>query len=50
MSEVHLHIGLAEFLVFALYYLILKAAIQFANVEARRNGMTIAAGITGLFA
>jgi hypothetical protein len=46
----HLHIGLAEFLVFALYYLILKAALQFANVEARRNGLTVLAGLTGLFA
>lgn len=46
----HLHIGLAEFLVFALYYLILKAAIQFANIEARRNGLEVVAGITGLFA
>lgn len=46
----HLHIGLAEFIVFALYYLILKAALQLANVEARRNGWTVPAGISGLFA
>jgi len=46
----HLHIGLAEFVVFVLYYLILKAALQLANIEARRNGSTILAGITGLFA
>lgn len=46
----HLHIGLAEFLVFVLYYLILKAALQVGNVEARRNGWTIPAGISGLFA
>jgi len=46
----HLHIGFAEFIVFALYYLILKAALQFANIEARRNGLTVVAGITGLFA
>lgn len=46
----HLHIGLAEFIVFALYYLILKAVMQFANIEARRNGWTIPAGLSGLFA
>lgn len=46
----HLHIGLAEFLVFALYYLILKGLIQFLNIEARRNGLTVLAGVSGLFA
>lgn len=46
----HLHIGLAEFLVFALYYLVLKALIQFINIEARRNGLTTVAGVSGLFA
>ena len=46
----HLHIGLAEFLVFVLYYVILKALIQFINVETRRNGYHIPAGLSGLFA
>lgn len=46
----HLHIGLAEFVVFLLYYLLAKGLIQFANIEARRNGLTVIAGITGLFA
>lgn len=46
----HLHIGLAEFAVFALYYLILKAALQFLNIEARRTGSKVLAGIAGLFA
>lgn len=46
----HLHIGLAEFLVFALYYLVLKALIQFVNIEARRNNLTVLAGVSGLFA
>ena len=46
----HLHIGFAELFVFFLYYLIVKAAMQFANIEARRNGLTVVAGITGLFA
>jgi hypothetical protein len=46
----HLHIGLAEFAVFALYYLVLKAFVQFLNIEARRSGSEILSGITGLFA
>lgn len=45
-----LHIGLAEFLVFALYYVLLKALLQFINLEARRNGWTVPAGVSGLFA
>lgn len=44
----HLHIGLAEFLVFALYYVILKAAIQVLNVETRRNGMHVPAAVSGI--
>jgi len=46
----HVHIGLAEFVVFALYYLILKALLQFINIEARRSGSTVLAGVSGLFA
>ena len=46
----HLHIGFAEFLVFALYFLILKALIQLVNIEARRTGNTLLAGVSGLFA
>jgi hypothetical protein len=46
----HLHIGLAEFAVFALYYIILKAVIQLINIETRRNGWTIPAAVSGLFA
>jgi hypothetical protein len=46
----HLHIGLAEFLVFALYYIVLKAFIHVANVETRRNGMHVPAAVTGLLA
>jgi hypothetical protein len=46
----HLHIGLVEFLIFVLYYLILKAAIQFINIEARRSGSSVLAGVSGLFA
>lgn len=46
----HLHVGFAEFLVFALYYVILKAAVQLLNVETRRAGMHIPAGVSGLLA
>jgi hypothetical protein len=46
----HVHIGAVEFMVFALYYLILKAVLQFLNIEARRSGSTTLAGVTGLFA
>jgi hypothetical protein len=46
----HLHIGLLEFIVFALYYLILKAVIQLLNIEARRSGSKTLAGVSGLFA
>jgi hypothetical protein len=43
-------IGFFEFLVFALYYVILKAAIQLLNLETRRNGLTLPAAVSGLFA
>ena len=46
----HLHIGLMEFLVFALYYVVLKALLQLINVEARRSGSKTLAGVSGLFA
>jgi hypothetical protein len=45
-----MHIGLMEFLVFALYYIILKALIQLINIETRRNGLTVPAGVSGLLA
>jgi len=46
----HLRIGFADFLVFGLYYILLKAAIQFINLETRRNGWTVPAGVSGLLA
>ena len=46
----HLHIGLMEFIVFALYYLLLKAVLQLINIEARRSGSKTLAGVSGLFA
>lgn len=45
-----LHIGFAEFLVFALYYVLLKALIQFINIETRRQGWHVPAGVSGLLA
>lgn len=46
----HLHIGLVELLIFAMYYIIVKAFFQVVNIEARRNGMTTLAGVSGLLA
>ena len=46
----HLHIGFLEFLVFVFYYLIMKAAFQVINVETRRAGWHVPAGVSGLFA
>lgn len=45
----HFHIGFMEFLVFALYYLILKAVLQILNIETRRNGWKVPAAVTGLY-
>jgi hypothetical protein len=44
-----MHIGFIGFLVFCAYYIILKAALQLINVEARRSGSTVLAGVSGLF-
>lgn len=44
----HFHIGAAEFLVFALYYIILKAVLMLVNIETRRNGMHVPAAVSGL--
>jgi hypothetical protein len=45
-----MHIGLVEFLVFALYYVILKALVQFINIETRRLGLHVPAAVSGLLA
>ncbi len=45
----HFHIGVAEFLVFALYFLILKAILAIINIETRRNGKHVPAAVSGLF-
>lgn len=46
----HFHVGFAEFLVFAAYYVILKMFLLLINIEARRNGNKTVSGIAGLFA
>ncbi len=46
----NLHIGLVEFVVFAMYYFILKMILQLINIETRRNGYSIPAGVSGLLA
>jgi len=39
-----------EFLKFVLFYVLLKAIVQFINIESRRAGWKIPAGVSGLFA
>jgi hypothetical protein len=48
--RMHVHIGFVEFLIFAMYYVILKALLQLLNIEARRSGSKTLAGVSGLFA
>jgi hypothetical protein len=50
VTGVHWDIGLAGFIAFAAYYIILKALIQFINVETRRSGKQIPAALSGLLA
>lgn len=45
----HFHIGFMEFLVFALYYFILKAFLCILNLEFRRNKLHVPAAVSGLF-
>jgi hypothetical protein len=44
------HSVVVEFLTFVLFYVILKALIQLINVEARRSGLTVLAGLSGILA
>jgi len=39
-----------QFLVFCAFYVILKALLQLINIEARRTGSSVLAGVSGLFA
>lgn len=43
-----MHIGLMEFFVWLLYYVIAKALLQVINVETRRNGMHVPAAVSGI--
>lgn len=45
-----MHIGLLEFFVFALYYVILKALVQLINIETRRYALHVPAAVSGLLA
>jgi Na+-translocating ferredoxin:NAD+ oxidoreductase RnfA subunit len=47
---VFFHSVFLEFLKFAAFYVILKAVIQFINLEARRTGISLLASVSGLFA
>ena len=44
----HLHIGFLEFLIFCLYYVLLKAVLCVLNLEFRRNGLHVPAAVSGL--
>jgi hypothetical protein len=44
------HSVVIEFITFVCFYIILKALLQLANIEARRAGWTVPAGVTGLLA
>lgn len=46
----HVHIGFLEFVTFTCYYVILKAALQLINIESRRTGSSVLAGVSGLLA
>ena len=42
------HSILVEFVTFVAFYIILKAIIQLINLESRRSGWTVPAGVSGL--
>lgn len=46
----HFHIGVMEFVVFAMYYFILKAILTVLNLQCRRGGNKTSAAVTGLLA
>jgi hypothetical protein len=46
----HWDIGLAGFIAFTAYYIILKAALQLWNLETRRSGKSTHAAVSGLLA
>jgi len=46
----YFHSVFLEFIKFACFYVILKAFIQLINIEARRTGLRVLSGVSGLFA
>jgi hypothetical protein len=44
------HSVVVEFLTFVLFYVILKALLQLLNIETRRSGASVLAGLTGILA
>lgn len=44
----HFHIGFMEFVVFAMYYIILKAILLVIHLEAKRNKLTRVTALTGM--
>lgn len=44
------HSVFLEFLKFCAFFIILKALLQFINLEARRTQSTLLASVSGLFA
>lgn len=44
------HSVVVEFLTWILFYVIAKALIQLINIEARRSGASVLAGLSGLLA
>lgn len=43
-----MRIGFFEFVTFLAYYVLAKALFQLFNIEARRAGWTVPAGVSGL--
>jgi len=46
----HVHVGLMEFIVWVGYFVIFKALMHVINIETRRAGLHIPAGVSGLLA
>jgi len=44
------HSVFLEFLKFCAFYIVLKAALQLINLEARRSGIHLLSALSGLFA
>jgi hypothetical protein len=45
-----MRVGLLEFIVVGFYLVIWKAIFQLINIECRRNGLVVPAGVSGLLA